>query len=199
MVRFAVALEDNGKIRCDACPVLCYIKDGRTGACDRYANDGGELVRVDAFTILQRNDNPEAHAVPFLLDEPLEAEAMTPLEEMDATQSDDADSDQPVATPDWDGDVRSTRDLATIGACFARANRRLSAIDSGRYQACPHYHPDPQGRAGICAARLSAFRCYAQIQGAPPKGKSRAGRMGLPYRLFGCDCRGLYRAQFSRS
>ena len=105
MVRFAVALEDNGKIRCDACPVLCYIKDGRTGACDRYANDGGELVRVDAFTILQRNDNPEAHAVPFLLDEPLEAEAMTPLEEMDATQSDDADSDQPVATPDWDGDV----------------------------------------------------------------------------------------------
>lgn len=69
MVRFVVEQEENGKIRCDACPVLCYIKDGRTGACDRYANDGGELVRVDAFTILQRVDNPEAKAVPFLLDE----------------------------------------------------------------------------------------------------------------------------------
>ena len=69
MVRFAVEQEENGKIRCDACPVLCYIKDGRTGACDRYANDGGELVRVDPFTILQRTDNPAAHAVPFLLKE----------------------------------------------------------------------------------------------------------------------------------
>ena len=28
------------KIRCDACPVMCYIADGRSGACDRYANEG---------------------------------------------------------------------------------------------------------------------------------------------------------------
>ena len=67
MVRFAVEKEDNGKIRCDACPVLCYIKEGRTGACDRYANEAGDLVRVDAFTILQRVDNPGAQAVPFLV------------------------------------------------------------------------------------------------------------------------------------
>ncbi|MES1149412.1 MAG: hypothetical protein ABUL53_09530, partial [Bradyrhizobium guangdongense] len=26
------------KIRCDACPVMCYIKPGAAGACDRYAN-----------------------------------------------------------------------------------------------------------------------------------------------------------------
>ena len=31
------------KIRCDACPVMCYIADGRSGACDRYANQNGEL------------------------------------------------------------------------------------------------------------------------------------------------------------
>ena len=24
------------KIRCDACPVMCYIADGKSGACDRY-------------------------------------------------------------------------------------------------------------------------------------------------------------------
>jgi hypothetical protein len=42
------------KIRCDACPVLCYIKDGMTGACDRYANRAGELVRVDPHIVLDR-------------------------------------------------------------------------------------------------------------------------------------------------
>jgi len=62
MVRFKVDQQENGKIRCDACPVLCYIKDGRTGACDRYANEGGELVRVDAFTILQRRQTISSEA-----------------------------------------------------------------------------------------------------------------------------------------
>ena len=27
------------KIRCDACPVMCYIKPGAAGACDRYAKE----------------------------------------------------------------------------------------------------------------------------------------------------------------
>ena len=34
------------KIRCDACPVMCYIADGRTGACDRYGNQGGKIVNI---------------------------------------------------------------------------------------------------------------------------------------------------------
>ena len=34
------------KIRCDACPVMCYIKPGAAGACDRYANHNGCLVRA---------------------------------------------------------------------------------------------------------------------------------------------------------
>ncbi|MHA1545291.1 MAG: 6-hydroxynicotinate reductase [Alphaproteobacteria bacterium] len=42
------------KIRCDACPVLCYIAEGRSGACDRYANHEGTLVRLDMLTILER-------------------------------------------------------------------------------------------------------------------------------------------------
>jgi len=50
------------KIRCDACPVMCYIADGKSGACDRYANEDGELVRVDPLVILERAE----HAVPFL-------------------------------------------------------------------------------------------------------------------------------------
>jgi hypothetical protein len=50
------------KIRCDACPVLCFIAEGRAGACDRYANHGGELVRLDPLTVIE-NGGP---AVPFL-------------------------------------------------------------------------------------------------------------------------------------
>ncbi|WP_099824593.1 6-hydroxynicotinate reductase [Oceaniglobus indicus] len=50
------------KIRCDACPVMCYISDGKSGACDRYANHGGELVRLDPLTVIENG----APAVPFL-------------------------------------------------------------------------------------------------------------------------------------
>ena len=51
-----------GKIRCDACPVMCFIADGKTGACDRYANHGGELVRLDPLTVIEAGGD----AVPFL-------------------------------------------------------------------------------------------------------------------------------------
>jgi hypothetical protein len=54
-----------GKIRCDACPVMCYIADGRAGACDRYANHAGTLVRLDPLTIIEGTD---AKLVPFLGD-----------------------------------------------------------------------------------------------------------------------------------
>ena len=40
-----------GKIRCDACPVLCYIADGRSGACGRYGNEGGVLVRLSTMQV----------------------------------------------------------------------------------------------------------------------------------------------------
>ncbi len=99
MVRFVVDQEDNGKIRCDACPVLCYIKDGRTGACDRYANDGGELVRVDPFTVLQRMDTADAKAVPFLLDS-LNDDATT-----DDSQQHAENTSQDNSSDTWDGDI----------------------------------------------------------------------------------------------
>jgi len=66
VIRQKVTVEPNGKIRCDACPVLCYIKDGRAGACDRYANDGGELVRVDAFTVIENRQVNGGDVVSFL-------------------------------------------------------------------------------------------------------------------------------------
>ena len=53
------------KIRCDACPVMCIIKPGATGACDRYANAAGELVRVDPHVFLQRTLDKGEAVVPF--------------------------------------------------------------------------------------------------------------------------------------
>src|ERR1700710_968522 len=53
------------KIRCDACPVMCYIKPGAAGACDRYANHDGELVRVDPHIVLERTVSHGGRLVPF--------------------------------------------------------------------------------------------------------------------------------------
>ncbi len=77
------------KIRCDACPVLCFIAPGRTGACDRYANHDGDLVRLDPLTVIERG----GPAVPFL-------------------------ADAGASGPDWDGDMlKPARPIVTaIGA-----------------------------------------------------------------------------------
>jgi hypothetical protein len=53
------------KIRCDACPVLCYIAPGQTGACDRYANVGGRILRSDPVTVLSRTLEGGGAVVPF--------------------------------------------------------------------------------------------------------------------------------------
>lgn len=53
------------KIRCDACPVMCYIKPGAAGACDRYANQDGKLVRVDPHILLERTVSQGGKLVPF--------------------------------------------------------------------------------------------------------------------------------------
>jgi 6-hydroxynicotinate reductase len=53
-------------VRCDACPVLCYIKRGHAGACDRYANVEGELVRVDPHVLLDRAKSQGTPLVSFL-------------------------------------------------------------------------------------------------------------------------------------
>ena len=42
------------KVECNACPILCQIAEGRTGACDRYANENGALVRVDPLVLLAK-------------------------------------------------------------------------------------------------------------------------------------------------
>ncbi|MCB1340315.1 MAG: 6-hydroxynicotinate reductase [Pseudooceanicola sp.] len=54
------------KIRCDACPVMCYIAEGKVGACDRYGNVGGRILRCDPLTMLDRTLEAGGELRPFL-------------------------------------------------------------------------------------------------------------------------------------
>jgi len=54
------------KIRCDACPVMCYIAPGKIGACDRYANEDGKIIRCDPITMLDRRLAQGGEIRPFL-------------------------------------------------------------------------------------------------------------------------------------
>jgi len=77
------------KIRCDACPVMCYIAEGKTGACDRYANFAGELTRVDPLVVLEEARDQGKGVVPFM-----------------------------AASDDWDGDILhgTERFITAVGA-----------------------------------------------------------------------------------
>ena len=52
-------------VTCDACPIRCVIKPGRTGSCDRYGNTDGVLVRVDPIIVLERTREQGGALVPF--------------------------------------------------------------------------------------------------------------------------------------
>jgi hypothetical protein len=59
------AAEEDGIVRCDACPVLCRIRPGRPGACSRYANENGRLIRVDPVVVMQRTIDEGGRLVEF--------------------------------------------------------------------------------------------------------------------------------------
>ena len=50
---------------CDACPIRCNIKPGRTGSCDRYGNVDGRLTRMDPLVVLERAREAGGALVPF--------------------------------------------------------------------------------------------------------------------------------------
>lgn len=52
-------------VQCDACPIKCVIKPGRTGSCDRYGNVDGVLTRADPLIVLQRTRQKGGALVPF--------------------------------------------------------------------------------------------------------------------------------------
>ena len=63
--KFGAPEGDDGIVRCDACPVLCRIRPGRAGACDRYANVEGTLVRTDPVVFMEKAAGDGVPLVPF--------------------------------------------------------------------------------------------------------------------------------------
>lgn len=59
------ATTDTQKLRCDACPVMCYIAPGQRGACDRYGNEDGRIVRSDPLAVLDLRRQAGDAVVPF--------------------------------------------------------------------------------------------------------------------------------------
>ena len=84
-----------GKIECNACPVLCQISDGKSGACDRYANAGGRLIRVDPVVLLRRT----------LVDGAAELVPFAPA----------ADPAVAAATAEWNGDLLRADEVFVTG------------------------------------------------------------------------------------
>ena len=105
------------KVECNACPVLCQISDGRCGACDRYANQGGVLVRVDPVVVLRRTlAREDASLVPFAGRRrgelaAREAEPRTAASGEPVTAVDVADA----VTPAWNGDLLRSEDVFVTG------------------------------------------------------------------------------------
>ena len=92
------------KVECNACPVLCQISEGRAGACDRYANQAGVLVRVDPVVLLCKSlEAGEATLVPFAG----RAEAMAEGAQLGATVAQDP--------PPWSGDLLRTQEVFVTG------------------------------------------------------------------------------------
>jgi hypothetical protein len=90
------------KIECNACPVLCQISEGRSGACDRYANHRGTLVRVDPVLLLRKTlEANDAAVVPFVDRPALDAPASNDGPEAPAT--------------DWNGDLLLADEVFVTG------------------------------------------------------------------------------------
>ena len=104
---------NTAKVECNACPVLCQISEGRAGACDRYANQAGVLVRVDPVVLLRKTlEAGEATLVPFV-----GSTGACPdgAETGDADTGVDAGAAPTGAPPQWSGDLLLTQEVFVTG------------------------------------------------------------------------------------
>ncbi len=97
------------KVECNACPVLCQISEGRAGACDRYANQAGVLVRVDPVVLLRKTlEAGEQTLVPFagraIASDGVEANACAGVGPVSEGEH-----------PTWSGDLLLTEEVFVTG------------------------------------------------------------------------------------
>ena len=102
---------NSDKIECNACPVLCQISVGRSGACDRYANCSGTLVRVDPVLLLRRK---LAEGEPVVV----------PFAGRAAVEGSDDPAGSPVTTP-WRGDLLLADEVLSSSLFPSMLNRQF--------------------------------------------------------------------------
>jgi hypothetical protein len=66
----------SNKVECNACPVLCQISEGRTGACDRWGNVDGTLTRIDPVVLLRRISDDKSAPAEITRNEPPKADEL---------------------------------------------------------------------------------------------------------------------------
>lgn len=91
----------DAKIECNACPVLCQITAGRTGACDRYANQDGVLIRVDPVLLLRKTVDADG---------PKLVQFGGRIKQIGAPEAHDAEQ-----APDWNGDLLLADEVFVTG------------------------------------------------------------------------------------
>ncbi len=64
-------MEEEGKVRCASCPVQCTIPEGSTGACQRYENVGGKLIRNRKLVVPAQKESQTSMLREKLLSKPL--------------------------------------------------------------------------------------------------------------------------------
>lgn len=64
-------MEAEGKVRCASCPVQCTISEGFLGACQRYENVGGRLIRNRQLVVPLAEDLSQSMLRERLLKRPL--------------------------------------------------------------------------------------------------------------------------------
>jgi hypothetical protein len=95
------------KIECNACPVLCQITAGRSGACDRYANVDGTLVRVDPVILLRKTlDAADGAVVPF---------SGRPVLDAGLGGTAEPSGESVAAQPEWNGDLLQSGEVFITG------------------------------------------------------------------------------------
>ena len=108
---------NTAKVECNACPVLCQISEGRAGACDRYANQAGVLVRVDPVVLLRKTlEAGEATLVPFVGSTGASPEGAGAGDADTGVDASAASTPAPTpAPPQWSGDLLLTQEVFVTG------------------------------------------------------------------------------------
>lgn len=104
------------KVECNACPVLCQISEGRAGACDRYANQAGVLVRLDPVVLLRKTlEADEPALVPFAARPAAPAEGAEGVPGTQGPAGGEGAAGAPQVPPPWSGDLLLTEEVFVTG------------------------------------------------------------------------------------